>query len=55
MQSCLSQYYNQNIEEDTVLGVGGGDAGGNTADYRGTAASNNDFSSFRYKCLTGFV
>jgi hypothetical protein len=42
---------------DTVLGVGGGggEGGWYTADYRGTAASNNDFSSFKYKCLTGLV
>jgi hypothetical protein len=26
-----------------------------TADYRGTAASNKDFNSLRYKCCTGLV
>jgi hypothetical protein len=29
--------------------------GGYTADYGGTAASNNDFSSLRYKGFKGFV
>ncbi len=35
-------------------GVGGVGAGGGTytADYRGTAASNMDFNSLRYKCCT---
>ncbi len=35
--------------------MGAGGEGGYTADYRGTAARNNDFNSLRYKCLTGLV
>ncbi len=34
---------------------GGGGGGTYTADYRGTAASNKDFNSLRYKCCTGLV
>ena len=38
------------------VGVGGGrGVGGYTADYRGSAASNIDFNSRRYKCCTGLV
>ncbi len=38
-------------------GGGGGEGAGGTytADYRGTAASNKDFNSLRYKCCTGLV
>ena len=36
------------------MGAGGGGGGGGfTADYGGTAASNKDFNSLRYKCWTG--
>ncbi len=36
---------------------GGGGGGGGTykADHRGTAASNRDYNSLRYKCCTGLV
>ena len=36
-------------------GGGGGGGGGYTADYGGSAASNIDFNSRRYKCCTGLV